>query len=196
MARRRRGRGRLSSIDLLPEEAAAVVSWAMEQIRARNLTQDDIRDEFNARLAALGLGPISKSAFNRHALRLATMARRLEETREIAAALTERMEPGKADDLTVMVAEAIKTLVFELMEKAGEGGISTKGAMELARAVQAAASAQKLSTERRREIEKEFAKKAQKAIGAAGRKAGLSAAAIAQIERDVLGIEPAGKAAG
>src|SRR5688572_17965119 len=119
---RRSGRGRLSSIELLPVEAEPVVAWAMQELRARKHTQVDILDEFNKRLRAVAveigtpIAPVSLSAFNRYAIRLASIARRLEETREIAGALTERLQPGDADDLTVMVAETIKTLVFELLE--------------------------------------------------------------------------------
>ena len=36
------GRGRLSSIDLLPEEADEDVAWALEQLRARDLPQNTI----------------------------------------------------------------------------------------------------------------------------------------------------------
>ena len=147
---RRSGRGRLSSIELLPADAEPIVAWAMQELRLRKHTQVDILNEFNVKLRKLAVeigepvAPISLSAFNRYAIRLASTARRLEETRAIASALTERLEPGDTDDLTVMVAEAIKTLVFEILESSEDGSVDTKGAMELARALQAAASAQSI----------------------------------------------------
>ncbi|HRM74550.1 MAG TPA: DUF3486 family protein, partial [Paracoccus sp. (in: a-proteobacteria)] len=116
MAKRRAGRGRLSTIDLLPAEADDTVTWAFGELRERARTQQDIHAEFNKRLAEIQLGPISFSAFNRHSIRLSAMARRHEEVRAITSALTERLDPGQADDLTIMAAETIKTLVFELME--------------------------------------------------------------------------------
>ena len=138
------------------------------------------------------IAPISRSAFNRYTLRLAATARRLEETRAIAGALTERLQPGDADDLTVMVAETIKTLVFEILEGSAEDDaakkIDPKGAMELARALQSAVSAQSVSSKRRREVEKDFADKAAKAIDKVGKAKGLSEATVEDIKRQVLGV--------
>src|SRR3990167_9509359 len=125
---RRKGRGRLSSIELLPPDAELIVAWAMGELRDRKRHQVEILAEFNERLQALAketglvVPPISRTAFNRYTLRLASTARRLEETHEIASAITERLQPGESDDLTVMVAETLKTLIFEILEgAAGEG---------------------------------------------------------------------------
>jgi len=186
---RRRGRGRLSSIDLLPPEAESAVIWAMGELRERKRLQIDIHKEFNSRLADLGLQPVSLSAFNRYAIRLAATARRLEETRAIAAAVTERLGPGEADELTVMVAEAIKTLVFELLETGGEAGIGPKGAMEMAQALHHAVRAQSVSSKRRREVEEEFALKAKKAVDQVAKQKGLSAETVEAIKAKILGIE-------
>ena len=194
---RRHGRGRLSSIDLLPPEAEPTVAWAMGELRARKHTQVDILDEFNKRLRKLAaemdveIAPISLSAFNRHALRLATMARRLEETREIAGALTERLGPGDSDDLTVMVAETIKTLVFELLEtgvKNGKPTIEPLDAMALAKALHAATSAQSVSSRRRQSVEADFAAKAAKAVDQVGKAKGLTGETVAAIKAQILGV--------
>ncbi|QPC44504.1 DUF3486 family protein [Kaustia mangrovi] len=189
---RRAGRGRLSSIEQLPEEAEPIVAWAMQELRARKHTQVDICEEFNKRLAGLAadmgieIEPISLSSFNRYAIRLAASARRLEETRAIASALTERLGPDQADDLTVMVAETIKTLVFELLE--GDGDITPKGAMELARALQSAVSAQSVSTDRRRKVEADFAKKAEDAVDKVAEARGLTAETVEAIKAKILGV--------
>jgi hypothetical protein len=185
-ARRDRGRGRLSSIDLLPDEAEKDVLWAVDELRKRERLQKDILLEFNARLADRGIGPVSASAFNRFAVRKAAAFRRLDEVREISTALTKALGPDSADDLTMMVGETIKTLVFEILE--GEDGISTKGAMELARALKHAVEAQSISTDHRRRIEDEFAKRTAKAIDAAGKEKGLSAKTRDAIKREILGI--------
>jgi len=190
----RRGRGRLSSIDLLPPECDAVVVWAAEQLAAMERTQTDIYAEFRERLIAVqgetgaAFDVPSFSSFNRYSVRLATMARRLDQTREIAASLSDRMDAGSSDDLTVIAAEAIKTLIFELLQAKGEAGISTKGAEELANALRAAAAAQKVSTSRRREIEQELSDRVDEVVEEVGREAGLSAERVAQIRRDVLGV--------
>ncbi|WP_336801999.1 DUF3486 family protein [Kaistia sp. MMO-174] len=195
---RRTGRGRLSSIDLLPEAAGPIVAWATgELLRERGRTQLDIHAEFNGRLAALAaetgedIQPISLSAFNRRAVRLASIARRLEETRTIAAAVTERLGPDQTDDLTILVAETIKMLVFELLEDQDDDGrtkVDSKGAMELARALQSAVSAQSVSADRRRKVEAEFAAKASKAVDEVAKVKGMTAETVEAIKTKILGV--------
>ena len=135
----KQGRGRLSSIDLLPPDADPIVAWAFQELKARERLQKDIHEEFNERLDAVGAGPISMSAFNRHSISIARIARRHEDVRQMTAALTERLEPGQTDDLTIMAAETIKTLVFELLQ---DEDLKPKEAMELSRALQSAVNSQ------------------------------------------------------
>lgn len=187
MADRRRGRGRLSSIDMLPEEADGVVAWAFQELHNRDRMQKDIHEEFNEKLAELELGPISLSAFNRHSIRLASMARRHEEVREITAALTERLDPTQTDDLTIMIAETIKTLIFEMME--GGKGNSPKAAMELARALQSAVNSQKLSLDRKRAVQAQLETQVDGAIEKVTAEKGLTAEQADFFRREVLGVK-------
>lgn len=182
------GRGRLSSIDLLPREADDVVLWAATELKERERSQLDIWKEFNARLADIGISGISKSAFNRHSMKIAEISRRVQTTKEITAVLTDRLQPGDEDDLTIMTAQLIKTLVFELVQSGGEAGFTPKQAMEMANAIRAATAAQNISTDRRRKQETELAAKVTDAIDKTAEVAGLSADRAAQIRRDVLGV--------
>ncbi|MBX8799245.1 DUF3486 family protein [Ochrobactrum sp. MR28] len=192
----RSGRGRLSKIDQLPEECSEIISWAAHELADRKRTQLDIFAEFRTKLIALqGETGIdfdipSFQGFNRYSIRLAQMTRRLEHTREIAATISERFDAEASDDLTLIAAEAIKTLVYEVLEDGGEAGLSPKGAMELANALRAAVAAQSVSTTRRQKVEAEFANKAEKAIEKVAKEAGLSADSIAQLRRDFLGVRP------
>ena len=52
------GRGRLSSIELLPDEAEPDIVWANEQLRERTMPANAILTEFNKRLADRGIGSI------------------------------------------------------------------------------------------------------------------------------------------
>jgi len=184
----RKGRGRLSSIDLLPEEAQPEIIWAMDELRKRERLQKDILAEFNGMLADKGIGPISASAFNRHSINLAASARRLEETREITAVLTQKLQPGDTDNLTIMVAEFIKTLVFEMLNAKDEAGYSPKQAMEMARAIHAATSAQNISADRRRKLEAETESKVVEAIDTVAEATGLSKDRAKEIRNKVLGV--------
>ena len=185
---RRKGRGRLSSIDLLPAEAGETVAWAAQALRERERTQTDIHTEFNERLTEIGLEPVSASAFNRHAIRLAETLRRVQQTREIAAVLTDKLPPGQSDDVTITLAEMIKSLVFELLEAGGDAGLTPKQAMEMATAVKSIVAAEKMSLDRRRKLEAAVEDKVDEAIEQVSQEAGLSAERVAQIRRDVLGV--------
>lgn len=194
---KQRGRGRLSSIELLPPECDGIIAWAAQELAERSRTQTDIYAEFVQQcedLMAEHRGEIefeipSFSSFNRYAVRLATMTRRLEETREIAASMADRFDPQGSDDLTRIAAEAIKTLVFELLTMAGEGGMSAKDAMQLANALRAASQAQTVSTARRQKIEAEFADKVEEAVEVVAKSRGLTSDTVESIKAQILGVE-------
>jgi hypothetical protein len=191
---RPKGRGRLSAIDILPDECDAVVAWAAQELTGRDRTQTEIYAEFREKLIAVqgetgaGFDIPSFSSFNRYSVKLAAMARRIEETRNIATALSDRLDAAASDDLTVIAAEAIKTLIFEILQSAGDGGLSTKGAQELANALRAAAAAQSVSTARRQKVEAEFAEKVDEVVEKVGSEAGLSGEAVARLRREFLGV--------
>lgn len=142
-------RGRLSGIELLPPQASSIIAWANDELRDRDKPQTEIYQEFHAKLEALqrefrgelDFAIPSFSAFNRHSIKLATLTRRLDETRAISGALAEKFDAKASDDLTIIAAEAIKTLVFEVITYGGESGIDPKGAMQLSAALFKAAQA-------------------------------------------------------
>lgn len=199
------GRGRLTAIDRLPEECDAIVSWAAQALADREQTQVEIYGDFKQKLIGLqgeqGLAfdiP-SFSAFNRYSVKLAMVSRRLEQTREIAATLSERMDAQGSDDLTLIAAEAIKTLIFEVLQASGEAGLSPKGAMELANALRAASAAQASSSNRRlkleadeklRKVEADMKANATKALDTLASEPGISKEAIARARREFLGVRP------
>ena len=175
------GRGRPTNIEMLPEACAPIVAWAADELQKRDRTQTDIYSEFVSQLEAiqrehrgeLEFAIPSFSAFNRYSIKLATLTSRLNETREIASTLAEKFDAADSDNPTLIAAEAIKTLIFELLTNSGEAGIDPKGAMSLANALRAAAQAQGVSTSRRQKVEKELGEKVGQAVDAvekAGRK--------------------------
>lgn len=185
------GRGWLSGIELLPEECSPIVAWAASELQNRDRTQLDIYAEFVVKLQMLQQehrGELeftipSRRAFSRYSLKLSTMTRRLDETREIATVIAGKFDAKGSDDLTLIAAEAIKTLVFELLTDAGEAGLDPKGAMALANALHKATQAQGVSLSTRQKVEKEFSDKAQQAVGAVGKARGLSQETMDEINR-------------
>lgn len=195
--RRHRGRGRLSGIELLPEEASDIVVWASRELAARERTQTDIYAEFRNKLIALqgeqGLAfdiP-AFSSFNRFSVKQAELGRRLEETRQISSALADRLNGVESEDLTVMIIESVKTLLFEILSSSGESGLKPKEAMEMARAIQSLVATSKLSSVQRQRIQEELVARTDEAIDKAtvvAREAGVSAERIEQMRRDFLGV--------
>lgn len=178
---RREGRGWLSTIDLLPEEAEPDIVWANEQLRDRTMPQTAILTEFNKRLADRGIGGISRSAWSRYSVRKAIQFRRLDEARRMSGELVEQLGADGPDQVTVAVAEMLKLAAFEMLEG---GEKSTKGIMELSRALQAAVGAQKASADYRRQLQSEVdarLKQAAEAVEQIGTKAGTPADTLKKI---------------
>lgn len=192
-----KGRGRLSNIERLPEECGTIVAWAAAELQNRERTQTDIYSEFVAQLEALQRehrGELdfvipSFTAFNRYSLKLAMMTQRINQTREIASTLASKFDAEASDDLTLIAAEAIKTLIFELLTNGGEAGIDPKGAMSLANALRSATQAQGISSARRQKVEQELAAKAREAVTAVAKAKGLSSEATEEIMDQFLGVK-------
>lgn len=182
------GPGRLSSIDLVPEEGREDVLWALGQLNERARSQADILSDLNGRLADKGLQLISKSAFNRRAVRIYAQKRRDEEARAVYAELAKTFTPEKISEGDLVLGELIKTLVSEMLD-ASAGEINTAGALELARAYKAVIEGQTLSLELRRQADKEMAAKVNAAIDTVAKTRGLSADAAKDIRAQILGVK-------
>jgi hypothetical protein len=199
---RRLGRGPLSTIDRLPDWAGPAVIDANEALKGNKLTQIEIHEAFNAQLRALAFAEgivsdvpqISRSAFNRRSMRLATIGRRLAETREITAVLASRLEDGGDEHLTLTLAETIKTIVFEALENAGSIAASPMAAEMMANfalALKSAEQTKAVATKTRQAIQETIAVKVPDAVDQMVREKGLSKETGDQIKRMVLGLADA-----
>ncbi|MBX3580819.1 MAG: DUF3486 family protein [Rhizobiaceae bacterium] len=195
----RKGRGLLSAIERLPRECDPIIQWADAELRDRNRTQTEIYAEFFEKMQALQVehrGELefsipSFTAFNRYSIKQAILTRRIEDASRIATALGKTFDAEKSDDLTLIAAEAIKTLVFELTMAAGEAGYDPKGAKELADALRSASQAQHISTARRVKVDKEFKKDVEKAVDTVARIKGMTAETAEAIKAQILGVKAA-----
>ena len=104
---RRKGRGMLSSIDLLPNECEEDIVWAKRELDGHAMTQTDILLEFNRRIGAKGHGPISKGSFSRHSVRLAEARRELLLERQMIDIAGEIL-PNSNTDAAVIAREILK----------------------------------------------------------------------------------------
>lgn len=107
-AKRRRGRGQLSSIDELPEVADEAIAWANAQLSDRSMPQNEILRQFNAMLADHGIAPISRSSFSRHSVRVAIQLREHDQVRQLINAMMANMDPDESDKATLVALEMVK----------------------------------------------------------------------------------------
>ncbi len=181
------GRGRLTRIETLPEEAEADLAWLNEELREMKRPQVAILAEFNSRLADHGIGPISKGGFSRYSVKKARQWREYDERLRLSKALCESMGPDGADTMAIAVAERIKMAADELLSR---GDLTPKEIGALANANRAAVTAQRHATELRRSLESEFAERMKKAaddVAAVAKKAGVSDETMAEINRRLVG---------
>lgn len=186
----RQGRGRLSKLDMLPDEAQPDLLWLNQELRAGKRTQIELLDLFNARLSVHGIEPISKSSFSRYSVRKATQFRELDETMRMSRELADMLGTDSADKMTITLSNLLQVAAVKLIEAEGST-LAAKDLMELARAAQAAVSAQKQSADYRRLLEREFAQKlaeAQKDVAAIGKAHGVSDEAMKKITMRLAGI--------
>lgn len=114
-ADRRDGRGRLSSIDMLPEECDEDIAWANAELRERKMPQTEILRQFNARLADKGQRGVSKGAFSRYSVRMAIETRKIDASRQITNAVLERLAPGERSDSMIAAVELLKHRIIEMV---------------------------------------------------------------------------------
>ena len=188
MATKKRGRGRLSNIKMLPVEAGEAVQWAAQELRNEKRTQIEIHNEFNEKLAFLGIDPISASSFNRYSIRMADAIRRSNQHKELTSVLIEKRKPGDSDDATIMLAEMLKTLVGELVYEKGEAGSTPKEAMEMSSALRSLVAAEKMSADHRSKLEAKIDAKVEETIDLVSKEAGLSKPQIEQLKVNFLNI--------
>lgn len=184
----RRGRGRLSRLDTLPEEAQPDLVWLNQELRENKRHQTELLDLFNMRLAAHGIEPIGKSSFSRYSVRKAMQFRELDEQRRLSVELAEMLGADSADKMTIALAELIKMSSFKMVER---GGLEPMDIMSLARATKDVVTAQKQSADYRRVLEREFAAKveeAKKDVARIGKQLGVSDEAMLKITQRLAGI--------
>lgn len=181
------GRGRLSTLEMLPEEAEADLVWLNEELRDGKRPQVAILADFNARLADRGIGPISKGTFSRYSVKKARQWREYDERLRLSRALCEGMGADGADTMTVAISERIKMAADALLS---EGNLSAKEISALANANRAAITAQRHSAELRRLLEVEFTERLKRAaqdVAGIAKQAGVSDETMEKITQRLAG---------
>ncbi len=166
---------RLAKMDMMPEEAREDVLWAYGELNAGRREQQDILTELNARLAAKGLEPVSRSAFSRKAMRLSKWAEKLETRRYVYAGIAKSLTAEEIGQSDIVLGEFLKALIDDLADNQQD----TKGAMELAKAYKEIIVGQRHSIELRAKTEKADAERRAAAEKAATEKLGAVVKSVA-----------------
>jgi hypothetical protein len=189
MAKRNRpGRGRPSSINLLPEDIRLRLN---EALRDRRLTQKQILDAINPLLEERGEKPVSKSAVNRYSMNIEEKGSMMREAREAADALVGGLGEQKGTDLGRAVTELVKTLTFDLVlsgkDDQGEAiGVDTLNKVALI--AQRIERASKISLDREAQIRKQVLEAAVDIVEESKADSGLSDEVVEMIRRQILGV--------
>ncbi len=175
--KKRQGRGRLSTIDLLPEDIRLRLNAAL---REKRLTQQQILDAINPLLEERGAKQISKSSLNRYSMQIEERGAMMREAREAANALVGGLGEQKGTDLGRAVTEMVKTLTFDLVAGGGELDVDTLNKVALV--AQRIERASKISIEREAAIKKQAQEEALAAIEESGKDKVLTAERIREIK--------------
>jgi len=186
--RNRPGRGRPSSINLLPEDIRLRLN---EALRDRRLTQKQILDAINPLLEERGEKPVSKSAVNRYSMNIEEKGSMMREAREAADALVGGLGEQKGTDLGRAVTELVKTLTFDLVlsgkDDHGEAiGVDTLNKVALI--AQRIERASKISLEREAQIRKQVLEAAVDIVEESKTEGGLSDEVAEMLRRQILGV--------
>ena len=177
----------------LPEDAEPAVQRAFAALKDRKHPQAQILRVLNMELEALGAKPISKSAFNRKALWLASYGRQLEQAREIASVWAERLDETPDGDVGLLLGETLKTLIFDVLTETTLSAQSPSMVMlgVASEALRNLEKARELSVTTRVKIERDFIKDAKKAVDRVAKEKGLSKDTISAIKSQILGVRAA-----
>jgi hypothetical protein len=188
---KRDGRGRISTIDKLPEDIRVGINAAL---RERRLTQEEIRDHFNALLEKRGAGTVSRSSFNRYSVQIEEKGSMLREAREAANALVGGLGETGGTDLGRAVTELVKTLAFDLVVNGtGKKPLNVDTLNKVALIAQRIERASKISLDRELKIQDEARRGALEdaadAIGKSAHQQGLTEEQAEYWKEQVLGIK-------
>jgi hypothetical protein len=197
--RAHRGRGRISSMEMMPEAADEALAFANTELRLRRMPQTAILRRMNAMLADHGIRPVSVGTFSRYSLRMAMEIRKITASREITNAVINRLPKGDRSETTVAAIELVKHRLIELILGKDDPdpqllASASLALMRLSTTALVEAKGQFLDQQDKREqVEREKAHDrelaaAAKAATKIAKEAGLSADRITAIRKGVLGL--------
>lgn len=147
-------------------------------------------DEITEHLARLaGEEAPSRSAVGRYVRSAREQMRRYREAQEVAKVWVGRLEEDPEGDVGRLLSEMLRTVAWQTIGSMGEtDAVAPNEIMLLARAIKDLAAADKVAMERELKIRQEVARQAADAATKIAKRGGLSADAVQEIRREILGV--------
>ncbi len=183
-------RGRLSSIDLLPEEAWPHVKAALAALAERKREAEDIREELNLHLSGIeGCKPISRTAFNRKSLQLAKIGADIASAREMAAVFAEKVNEMPDGDVGMLINEMCKVIIYNMTAEMSsmDMDVAAKMMKEISLSVYRLEQAGAISAKKQQSYIDRAKQEAGEAVKTVAAKKGLSSDVVNTILDQILG---------
>lgn len=185
--------GKRSSVERLPEGARKQLEQWLVEFNEGGCSLDEVMSRLEAMLTFNGAkaAPIpSRSAVHRHAQKFEALAERMKRSQAFADAFAREVGPQVADGKGLQVLlQAFQSLAFDMIGGMNEDqALDPENLMMFAKALQAAASAQKTDADRALKIEQETRKKVASDVETVGKRLGWSAETAQQVRAQILGV--------
>lgn len=176
-----------STIKTLP---ADILEQLQALLRDPRVTQLDATQRINAILAEQGQEPVSKSAVNRYAMRMADVGKKLQESRDIAEMWIGKLGSQPAGEVGKLLNEVVRNLAFDAaMHMAEDEKPAQPGAIkELAIAIEKLENAAARNEQREALIRKQEREEMANKAAEIAKRSGLTVDAIAEFKREMLGV--------
>lgn len=169
--------GRPSRIARLEKD----VRWALDELlREGRYTQAEVLDRINAQLAERGVQPLSRSGLNRYAVRMEEVGQKLRHMREISRQWIGELGTVPEGEVGRLLIEVVRGLAWDAATRLSEGTEAPppKLIRELSVAVERLQRSARSSLDYERELRRQTAEAAERAVESEGQRQGASAASI------------------
>lgn len=175
-----------STIKTLPPD---ILEQLQALLRDPRVTQMDATQRINAILAEQGAEPVSKSAVNRYAVKMAEVGAKLQQSREIASMWIGKLGSEPAGEVGKLLNEITRNLAFDAVMHLSEGDEpAAPGAIkELAIAIEKLEKAASVNQQRDALIRKQAREEAAQELTEQLKNDGISEELEASIKRILLG---------
>ena len=189
-----------SKVERLPEGARKTLEEWLVEFNAGRIKLDDVMTRFESLLEFNGITATdrpSRTAVYQHAQKFAALGERMKRSQAFADAFAKEVGPQLAEGKGMQVLlQAFQSLAFDMLGRMDdEETFDAENLMFFARAVQAAAGAQKTDADRAAKIREEERKRLQaeatKVVEAVAKRTagGLSKEMVDAIKAEILGIK-------